>query len=247
MREKGVGDKIKRMKIKISKSKKLKISKHFIFSLILIFTTYWIPITLTLLSLFKEKEPIKVIIDQRFEQLISNKTKVKVSNIKLMKSERLFGMMIGIPTFPQLILSSNLYKEFTPGELEYVILHEAGHYQLQHGLKEVFVLLILLFIGILILKKIKNEKAIFFSLILGLVFGIVMIRFGRIHEYQADYFALERMENPEGLISATNKFKESNNSLGKLVKNKLIEELFFRSNPYNNRIRMAREEIEKKL
>lgn len=155
--------------------------------------------------------------------------------------------MIGIPTKPQLIFSRGLYDSFSPDEMEYVALHEAGHYTLWHGVIELIAGITLLVIGILILKKIDIFSfSIVMSFILGLFFGVLMTQLGRMHEYQADSYALARMTNPEGMIQATNKFRNYHGQKYTGNNNKIIQFMFYRGNPYENRIIMAKNEIERR-
>ena len=57
--------------------------------------------------------------------------------------------MAGLPFWPKIILSEGLYKSFNRDELEWVILHEAGHCVLWHNLQafliQVFILLFTLY------------------------------------------------------------------------------------------------------
>ncbi len=228
-------------------SPKLKFLKYFLFSLVFIYTFSWVLIRLFASSLGQEKPPITIIQDEKIEQLIQEKTGIKIETIKISESDHPFGMMIGIPTQPQLILSRGLWETFTPDELAYVVLHEAGHYKLYHGLIE-FVAAVLLFIlGIFVLKKIPSIKlSIPAAFILGLFLGILMVRLGHTHELQADSYTVSRMTNPQGMIEATKKFQNYPGQKYTQSSNKIIQFLFYRGNPYNNRISMAKEEIEKR-
>lgn len=218
--------------------------KYLIFPLVLVYTAMWVPINLFLSSINKDKTPITVISDIKVRDLILNKTGLDIQSVKISESPKLFGMMIGIPTKPQLIFSRGLYDSFSPDEMEYVALHEAGHYKLWHGVIELMAGIFLLIVGVLILKRIDIlPVSILVSLIFGLIFGILMIRLGRVHEYQADEYSLARMTNPEGMIQATNKFRNYHGQKYTENNNKIIQFMFYRGNPYDNRIVMAKEEI----
>jgi len=148
-------------------------------------------------------------------------------------------MMIGIPTLPQLILSRGVYDSFTKDELEYVVLHEAGHYKLWHSVKELVVGIMFFLIGVYILSKMFfGNEGIIVAVLLGVVFGILMIQIGRMKELEADSYTLERISNPQGMITATYKFREAYKS--RSSNNQLIRFLLYRGNPYENRIRMAK-------
>ncbi len=243
--------------------------KYLIFLLVFIYTFHWVAINLFLTSVDGEKIPITVVESQEIRNLIKDKTGLDIKTIKISESNRLFGMMIGIPTKPQLILSRNLYDTFNSGEIEYVVLHEAGHYILQHGLMEFLIGLFLQILGIWLIMKVekipafagmtenrvgltnaKNEKNFIIPLIpaifLGLFFGILMIQLGKIHEIKADEFTVKKMTDPTGMISATNKFRSFYGPKYSENNNKLIQFLFYRGNPYDNRILIAEKEIKER-
>jgi Zn-dependent protease with chaperone function len=126
-----------------------------------------------------------------------------------------------------------------------VVLHEAGHYVMWHLVKELTVGIILFIIGIIILKRIKNlNKSIIFSIFLGLLFGILLVQIGKYHELQADKYTVKRISNPEGMIGATERFRDYHGKKYSQNQNSVIQFLFYRADPYDNRIKMAREEIE---
>ena len=212
--------------------------------MVFIYTFSWIPIRLFLSSFRQKKISITVIENQQIQQLIQDKTGIDIKAIKISESDHPFGMMIGIPTKPQLILSRGLYETFTSDEIEYVVLHEAGHYKLWHGVIEFIVGVILFVIGILVLRKINVLKlSIPTALVLSLIFGILMVRLGHSHELQTDGYTVKKMTNPEGMIQATYKFQNYHRKRYTKTRNKVIQFLFYRGNPYENRIKMAREEI----
>jgi len=219
--------------------------KYILFTIVLAYTSSWSQINLLLSSLGKEKTLITVVEDKQIQQLIYDKANVDIEKIKISETDKPFGMMVGIPTKPQLILSRNLYDTFTPNEIEYVVLHEVGHYKLYHSMIELIVGVFLLIIGIIVLRKtVLFPQSLLISLFLGLIFGVLMIRLGRFHEYQADNFAVKTITDPQGMIKATNKFRNFHGKKYTENKNKLIQFLFYRGNPYDNRIKMAETEIE---
>lgn len=218
--------------------------EYILFTLIFFYISLWIQIKLFLSSLGQKKFPISTIQNEKLQKLIYNKTGVGIKSIKISESNHPFGMMIGIPTRPQLILSRKLYETFNPQEMEYVVLHEAGHYKLWHSVIEFTVGLLLLVIGFLILKNILFLSSVIIAVILGVVFGMVMIQIGRLHEYQTDGFTVKRISNPRGMIQATDKFRNFHGKKYSENKNKLLQFLFYRGNPYDSRIKMAEKEIE---
>lgn len=221
--------------------------KYLIFSTVFIYIPLWVQIILFLSSFNRDKTPVTTIHNTKISNLILKKTGLNIRSIKIFESPKLFGMMIGIPNKPQLVLSRGLYGNFSNNETEYVVLHEAGHYKLWHGAKEFIAGVVLLGIGNVILRRIDNfPLAIHSSMILGVFFGVLMIRLGRFHEYQADNYSLSHISDPHGLIQATNKFRNYHGPKYTEHSNKIIQFMFYRGNPYDNRIVMANREIEKR-
>lgn len=215
-----------------------------LFSLTLVFTTLWMQITLILGSLGQSKNPLFSVNNNSLQTLIANKTGVWIDSFKLAESDHPYGMMVGIPSKPQLILSKGLYNSFNSDELQYVTLHEAGHYVLNHTLKELIFGTILFFVGAFILRRIaKTRWSFMLALLIGVLFGILAIQQGRYHELQADDYALSKMDNPMGMITATTKFEQYFEQTHDRPKQALIQQLFYRGNPYENRIKMAEEKL----
>lgn len=218
--------------------------KCIIFAVILAYTAMWTQINLLLGSLGQKNSPVTIVQNDVLRKLIRDKTGIDITSIKISESNRPFGMMIGIPPKPQLVLFRGLYDTFSPSEMEYVVLHEAGHYVLWHSVIELLVGIVLLITGVLILKMIPQFPVFLLcAVVLGIVFGVVMIRLGRIHEYQADRYSAQHMTNPQGMIDATNKFRGFYGKSLTENKNKVIQAMFYRGNPYDNRIKMAQAEI----
>lgn len=214
--------------------------KYFLFAAILGYIPLWMQIGLFLSSLSKAKKPIAVIRDEKIHQLLFAKTNVNIKHTKISESYLPFGMMIGIPWRPQLILSKVLYKKFSPSEIEYVILHEAGHYVLAHSIKELLAGTSLFICGVFLLRAAGGPVGVALSIVIGLIFGILMIQLGRRNEIEADTFALAKISNPVGMISATKKFQKAYRNH---TDSALVRLLFYRGNPYTNRIQMAEKEI----
>jgi len=221
--------------------------KHILFGLILIYTSMWGQINLLVGSMGHDKALVTVVENAKLTDLIWQKTNVEIKTIKIAESDRPYGMMVGIPGRPQLLLSRGLYDNFAPDEVEYVVLHKAGHYALAHSVKELLLGLLLLVVGIWALKRTrKPARGIVGAITLGLIFGVAMIRLGAFNELQADNYAVTRMTNPEGMIAATEKFRGHYGKSLTQNDNKLIQWMFYRGNPYDNRIKIAEEEMEKR-
>lgn len=225
--------------------KRKQFAKYLLFGLILLYVNQWRQIHVLVSSFTSQKAPITIIQDRKLQDLIFQKTDMVINSVKIAESHKLFGMMIGIPRYPQLILSRGLYQNFTPEELEYVLLHEAGHYQLGHGLKELVIGVSLFILGCVILKKITKTPNQFITAgILGLAFGLVLIRVGKVSEYQADAYALARTSNPKGMITATQKFQEGYYDDYPSYGSPLA--IFYRGVPYDERIKNAEAEIKRR-
>lgn len=218
--------------------------RYFIFAIILGYTGLWMQINLLLATLGKDKPPLTTVRNETLTNLMAEKTGLKLVSVKIAEADRPFGMMTSVFWSPQMILSRNLYENFNASEMEYVVFHEAGHYKLRHIFKEWLLGLMLLGTGIWILKKLKtNRAALFAAATIGFIFGVIMIQLGKIHELQADQYSLDRMADPRGMITATEKFKSYYGPKYSQNTNPVIQWLFYRANPYDNRIKMAEAEI----
>lgn len=176
---------------------------------------------------------------------VQRKSSTKIKQVQISNSNRLYGMMIGIPWRPRIILSQAMVTQFSERELEYVLYHEIGHHRRHHGIKEFLLGVILTFIGIWVLTQVYGMYfGLLCAIILGIIFGIIEIQIGRIHEFQADRYALDRLENPQSMIEATIKFQRAQGA--QFIMTNIWRKLFNRSIPYRERIRYAEEEIEKR-
>jgi len=219
--------------------------KYLLFLLLVVYIPQWTQVNLIISGIGKNKPPVTTVIDTKISDLVQDKTAVDIKTINISESELLFGMMIGIPGRPELVLSRKLYETFSETELEYVLLHEAGHYKLSHSIKEIVLAIFLLLLGITLLRRFSSKpKGFLYALFLGLLFGIVLIQYGKISEIEADSYTLERISDPQGMIQATEKFKKIADQGG--TKPFLVKFLFERKNPYQNRVLMAEEELRKR-
>ncbi len=201
----------------------------------------WMQINLFLSSLGKTKKPLVTLKDKNISKMIFEKTNTRLDYIKISESDKPFGMMMGIPFFPQLILSRKLHETFNKDEIEYVILHEMGHANLWHSTQELLAGIIFFIAGLVVLNRFSGVIGVVIAIILGLVFGILMIQFAKFKEIEADKYSLKRLTNPKGMITATHKFHKAYVEPSEI--NAIVRFLFYRGNPgnpYPNRIRMAK-------
>lgn len=189
------------------------------------------------------KRQVDYIQDEYIQDLVLNNTNHEIKNIKLVNTDKPYGMMVGIPTKPQLILSKGLYDNFGKLEIEYVVLHESAHYKYAHTIQQVLFFIIFIAVGLAVLKFMHYDqnKLVLLSVLLGFVLGIIYLQVARIHEYQADRYAVKHISDPRGMIEATKKF-ESFYKNGP-TRNKILYMIFYRGVPYEERIKMAEKEL----
>lgn len=222
----------------------MKLTKYLFFFLLLFFVMQWTIVSLYFTSFGQKQELIKKINKFPLQNIILEKTGVRIDSLQIINSDHPYGAMVGIPGAPYLILSKYLYEKFSPKELEYVLLHETGHYAMNHAVKEGVVFFLLFAIGSVVVHKIKAKKRVVFGiLILGLIFGIALIQLGRKNEYEADHYAANRISDPQGMILATQKFQNFYGPKFTYGGNSFFIKLFYRSVPYSDRILIAKEEI----
>jgi len=65
--------------------------------------------------------------DEWIKNVVKKKTGLNLFDVTLFHDKKMYGMIAGLPFWPKMILSTGLYKSFNKDELEWVILHEAGH------------------------------------------------------------------------------------------------------------------------
>lgn len=193
-------------------------------------------------QLKKSKVGGEKIEDKFITKLLKDKTGLNVKEIFLFDLNRPMGMMPGLPFKPHMILTRGLYKNFNKDELEYVVLHEAGHCLSWHLVKAIAIFSILAIVGIALI--IRMNMSLIFSAGLGIVLVVIFNNLARLLEYEADYFAVKRVENPKGMITATEKFaKAYGGGLNISFWRKLFHRAFYVGVPYSDRIRIAKTEI----
>lgn len=126
-------------------------------------------------------------------------------------------------------------------EQQYLLFLENAHSARLHTLREFLVGLAIISISASLCARFRlNQKSPTLqygvSLALAIVFGIGMIQLGRLHSYEAQYYALEHQKNPEVMISATTKMYET---WGGPKSETLFTKLFSRSVPYESTVAIA--------
>ena len=193
----------------------------------------------TVLSKFEKPTNMYSRLDNdRLKKYILEKTKVKIDNFYLVDSDKPFATMTGIPGYPIMNISKHMYKNFSDEELNYVLLHETGHYVYWHTIKEIILQGSLLILAFFIFRNLNFSNEIIFSyaVITAIVIAIGFIQVARFFEWQADTYSLNHLDDPRSMISATKKFEK----IWYRPKQQIIENLFYRSIRYQDRISHAK-------
>jgi hypothetical protein len=186
----------------------------------------------------------EILKDDWINSVVKKKTGLNLKDITLFKDEKMYGMMTGLGPWimPRMIISEGLYKNLNKDELEWVILHEAGHCVLLHNLQSMVIELVFLGIGLYLIST--ENINLFLVPFLSLIFSIISIQIIRLMtEYTADMYSISRVDNPNGVVTAQDKFRK--NYKGSIFSNeKSIVRLLFHWNIYpSQRIKMARKVI----
>src|SRR3989344_3478924 len=120
-----------------------------LFAAVYLLLCNWFHIKSFLIALRHPKRRIHFIRDPWITQTLLRKTGVTIDQITIFETPKLFAMMPSTPPFEtKMIISRGMYESFNENELEWVILHEAGHYVMWHVVKLAMVQLVLLVIGV---------------------------------------------------------------------------------------------------
>lgn len=199
----------------------------------------WIQIYYLLGNILKPKRVIKTVNGKGLLSILKKKTGLDLIIKTMSEKKKAIGFMVSTPPFkPLMIFSERLYKLLNKDEFEWVVLHESAHYLMWHNLKFALIQISLLVIGIYstFLFPILNQLNVPYFVLLALIYIQLVKRF----EYQADLYAIAKMDNPKGLITANIKMKRINKFLNS---SNFIYKTFVIQVPYNERIRMAEDEL----
>lgn len=179
-----------------------------IFVLLFLVTANWFQL-MSFLSLFiGSKIKTSSIKDKWIQNIVKKKTGLTLPDIILFHDKKMYGMMVGLPFWPKMILSTGLYNSFNKDELEWVILHEAGHCILWHNLEAFIIELVALLLGIYLIKI--TEMNILLVILLSILLSLVCIQIIRwLIEYAADKYSINRVDDPRGVITAQEKFRKN--------------------------------------
>src|SRR3972149_1407306 len=147
-----------------------------IFSIIFLTISNWFQIRSFLKLIVGPKIKTEPLNDKWINQTILRKAGLKLSGVTLFKDKLMYGMMTGLGPWvmPRMVLSEGLYKNLNKDELEWVILHEAGHCVLWHNLQSMIIELIFLATGLYLIST--TNINLFLIPILSLLLSIIAIQ-----------------------------------------------------------------------
>lgn len=209
-----------------------------IFILIFIILCNWFQLLSFLSIIIGPRYKISSIDDKWIKSQVKKKTGLSLLNITIFHDQKLYGMMMGLPFWPKMILSEGLYKSFNKDELEWVILHEAGHCVLWHNLQAFFIQIGILSFGVYSMSLFK--LSLFLTSIYAVLLSFVCIQILRWGiEYVADRYSINRVDNPGGVIAAQEKLRKSHKVKG------VLRFLFYWNISPTKRIEMAKQRMRK--
>ena len=180
---------------------------YVVFATIFLFLCNWFQVYSFLSVVIGPKYKTSSVNDKWIKKIVKKKTGLSLLDITIFHDQKLYGMMAGLPFWPKMILSEGLYKSFNKDELEWVILHEAGHCVLWHNLGAFVIQISILLLGFYTITLFK------FSLIFDILYSIFLsfvciqvLRWGI--EYVADSYSINRVDNPRGVITAQDKLRK---------------------------------------
>ena len=179
-----------------------------IFVILFLAIVNWFQIISFSSLIIEPKTKTSTIKDEWIKNTVQKKSGLTLLDITLFHDKKMYGMMAGLPFWPKMILSTGLYESLNKDELEWVILHEAGHCIFWHNLQSFFIEMIILALGIYLIQI--NKINLFFIPIHAILLSIVCIHLIRwITEYVADKYSINLVDNPKGVITAQDKFRKN--------------------------------------
>lgn len=207
-----------------------------VFTVLFLYITNWNRVRLIFRGLLKPRNSFSNFTDKKFIDRVNKKTGLKF-DIKIQESDWIFGYMPSIPIKPVMVISSGAREHLTSDELEWIVLHEAGHCVLYHVVKTILVGLLILILGIITIYCFKIQTAII--PLYALLLAILYYQLEReISERPADIFSLNRISSSKGMITANQKMKARVTSI--FYKNKILTKLFTPHLSYDERIEMVK-------
>lgn len=177
---------------------------YLIFFVTFIAIANWTQIIFFVIALLRPEVRKTKIKDKWMLDTVKSKAGFELKNIVVIGSDKMYGGMSGVPGSPLMMLSSELLKTLNKDELEYVLLHEAGHFKYHHPIILALSQIILIAIGFFLSSQVNLLQ----SILLGGVFALALIRIARVTEAAAENFAASRMDNPKAMLTAVAKFND---------------------------------------
>lgn len=216
-----------------------------LFILVYILICNWFQIQSFLSILIGPKYKTSSVNDTWIKAVVKKKTGLSLLDITLFHDQKMYGLMTGFPFWPKMILSEGLYRTLNRSELEWVILHEAGHCVLWHNLQAFLIQIGILSFGIYTVLLFKLPLPLIFLYAMFLSFVCIQILRWSI-EYVADSYSITRVDNPKGVITAQDKFRNAS-AKNLFHSEKSIFRFLLHWNIYpSKRIDMARQDIVKR-
>ncbi len=144
--------------------------------------------------------------DEKFLRWVREITGLDIKSIWIFEMDKPLGMMPGVSWWPKMILSSRLYETFNKHEMEYVILHEAGHCLRWHMVKMGGVFLLMLVSGLSLVSLTQSWVVV---IVLAVGFALLTVQINRWFEREAEEYAAEHLSDPKFMIEAVAKFRKS--------------------------------------
>lgn len=216
----------------------------FVFTITFLFISNWFQIYSFIGLIIGPKIKTSLINDKWIKKIVKKKTGLDLLDITIFHEKRMYGMMAGLPFWPKMILTEGLYENFNKDELEWVVLHEAGHCILWHNLQALLIQLLILGLGIyaMIYFKLNLISSLLFSILMSLI-CIQIIRW--LIEYRADKYSISKVENPKGVITAQLKFRENSHKNPFSNEDSILRFLLVWNIYPETRIRMAKARLAK--
>jgi Zn-dependent protease with chaperone function len=178
---------------------------YVIFILLFLFLSNYTQI-LRFATEFKKNQKFgKKIKDHHLMDLVKKKTGLHLDYIAIFDSDKPFGLMPGLPKKPHMVLSKNMHETFNKNELEWVVLHEAGHCLLYHTVKIAIVEVLFVLLGIMVITYTRMFDDFLGGIFLAISLSLLFVQIVRAFEWEADHFAATRMGDLEGMVTGTDK------------------------------------------
>ncbi|MDY0131914.1 MAG: M48 family metallopeptidase [Desulforegulaceae bacterium] len=192
-------------------------------------------VPLWIMPLFNKFTPLE---DGELKQKVmdySRKNNFPIENIFIMdsskRSKKSNAFFSGFGKSKRLVLFDTIIKKHSPQEIVSIVAHETGHYKKKHILTATFLGIIQTGVMFYLLSFFISFEDLFnafyveqVSVYAGLVFfgflyspvdlflGVIMLRFSRKNEYEADRFAVESTGNKDVLANTLKKLSADNYS-----------------------------------